>query len=518
MNTSLLTLADLAQLLTTKGLLSDATTLGQDAQDIAVTGADCDSRVVEPHHLFICKGAAFKSAYLVSAREKGACGYLADEAHADGLSSLMPDFPALIATNLREAMAWVAKAAYGNPDEDLATIGITGTKGKSTTTYMLRAILEGNDPYSACGLIGSIETYDGVTSQESVNTTPESPDLWRYLAHMRDRSLRYAVMEVSSQALKYDRVLGLKLDIAGFLNIGEDHISPLEHPNWDDYFQSKLKIFSQATCAVVNLNSDHVDEILERAHACQKLVTFGANRPDADIWAEGIESACGFVTFTCHTPEWAGPITLTMPGTFNVENALCAIACATELHVPYEQIAEGLARTKVPGRMELIQTPNAKVTGIVDFAHNKMAFEKFFPSVVKDFPDHHVIAVFGATGDKATERRFELPTVAGKFADRLIFTKDDPGHEKPEDICRAMVEATPEGVPCEIVPDREAAIARAVELGFAADGPAVICVLGRGTEGVQHECGKLIPAPLDADLFQDAVRDWCAKHPEDAKA
>ena len=517
MDTSFLTLADLAQLLRTHGLLSEKTTLSPAASELPICGADCDSRVMEPGHLFVCKGASFKPAYLAGAREKGAQAYLCDEGHADELAACEPSLPALIATDVRPAMAQVAAAAWGHPDRSLATVGVTGTKGKSTTTYMLRAILDGQEPYSSCGLVGSIETFDGVSSQESLNTTPESPDLYRYLAHMRDSGLRYALMEVSSQALKYNRVDALGLDIACFLNIGRDHISPLEHPTWEDYFASKLRIFDQAKQAVVNLGSDHLDEIMAHAKQCERVVTFSTNDPTADIYAHDIESTMGFVSFTCRTPSWEGSITLTMPGLFNVDNALCAIAAAELLGVPYEQTAEGLARTKVPGRMELIPTPDRKIAGIIDFAHNKMAFEKFFPSIKEEFPGHRIIAVFGATGDKAVERRHELPQVAAKYADELIFTKDDPGHEKVEDICHEMAESTPAGVPYEIVPDRREAVRRAVELAYEGDGPAVVCVLARGTEGVQHENGGFTPAPLDADLFQDGVRSYLAAHPQTAE-
>lgn len=514
MNTSFLTLADLAQLLRTKGLLSPETELSEAARGIPITGADCDSRVAEPGHLFICKGASFKGSYLESARERGAVAYLCGRAHEDELRTLVPELPALIATDVRPAMAQAAAAAFGHPDRALTTVGVTGTKGKSTTTYMLRAILDGDVPYSSCGLIGSIETFDGKSAQESLNTTPESPDLWRYLSNMREAGLTYALMEVSSQALKYHRVDCLGLDIACFLNIGRDHISPLEHPDWEDYFASKLKIFDAAKAAVVNLGSDHSEEILAHAKQCPKVLTFSATDPAADVFAHDIESTMGFVSFTCRTPSWEGPIALTMPGLFNVDNALCAIAAAELLGVPYEQTAEGLSRTKVPGRMELIPTPDRKIAGIVDFAHNRMAFEKLFPSIRQEFPGFHIIAVFGATGDKAVERRYELPAVAGRYADELIFTKDDPGHEKVEDICREMATAVPEGVPFEIVPDRAMAVKRAVELGYGWDGNTVVCVLARGTEGVQHENGRFVPAPLDADLFQDAVRDYIAKHPE----
>lgn len=501
------TLADLSRLLQEKGSLSPVSEpLTAEEAALTITGADCDSRVVKPHHLFICKGAQFKSNYLSAAKQAGTVAYLCDEERADELKAIEPTLPALVTNQLRPAMADVSAAAFGHPDRELTTIGITGTKGKSTTGYMVRSVLEAGSQHPTCGLIGSVEYFDGIEQEEAVNTTPESPDLWRHIANMRDSGLPYAVMEISSQALKYNRVDNLSLDVGAFLNIGYDHISPLEHPTWEDYFQSKLKIFDHAQAAVVNLNSDHADRIMARSHECTQVLTFSTTDSTATVSARDIQSSFGSIQFVCTTPSWKDPIKLVMPGLFNVDNALAAIAICEYLHIPYEQVAEGLAHTKVPGRMELIPTPGRQVMGIVDFAHNKMSFEKFFPNVKKEFPGYKVIAVFGATGDKAVERRYELPKAAAPYADKLIYTLDDPGYEKVEDICRTMAEATPTGADYEIIPDRAHAVQRAVDLAYSCDQPTLVCLLARGTEGAEHIKGKLVPAPLDADLFNDAVK------------
>lgn len=509
MNTS--TLASLAELLEHEGLLARTENLDAAAQ-VPVTGADSDSRFVRPQHLFVCKGAAFKPAYLASALERGAVGYLCDEGQATELASVAPGVPALVVTDVRRAMALVALEAWGHPDRDLTVVGITGTKGKSTTSYILRAILDATrgDGKPAAGLIGSIETFDGVERAESINTTPEACDLWRHVANTRESGLPYLVMEVSSQALKYDRVVGLHLDVAAFLNIGRDHISPLEHPTWEDYFASKLRIFRQARKAVVNLESEHLEEILTAAESCEQTVTFssegsGSHGHEATVWAEGIRSGFGSNSFVVHTPTWTAPVRLSMPGRFNVDNALAAIAICELLGVGQDAIRTGLAHVSVPGRMELVTSPDRRVVGIVDFAHNEMAFRKFGPSVREEFPGYEVISVFGATGDKAVERRQELPVEAAKWSDRLVFTKDDPGHERVEDICAEMVAATPAGTPTETIPDRRQAIEHAVDLAFSSGRPTVVCVLARGTEGVQHENGGFTPAPLDMDMLREAL-------------
>ncbi len=509
MNTT--TLTTIAELLSREGVLARTTNITPESGATYVTGADCDSRVVKPGHVFVCKGRAFKPAYLTSALEKGAVAYLCDEDHAAELASVAPEVPALVASDLRRAMALASAEAFGHPDASIKVVGITGTKGKSTVSYMLRSVLDGEELYSSAGVLGSIDTYDGVEREESHNTTPESPDLWRHLANTRDSGLPYMDMEVSSQGLKYDRVLGLTFDVACFLNIGRDHISPIEHPDFEDYFESKLRIFDQARVAVVNLDCDHADVIRDRAMRCERVITFSAEgAPGADVWASDVETGYGIVCFQAHTPNWEGPVTLSMPGLFNVDNALATIGICEALGIGYERIASTLCHAKVPGRMELLSAPDQKVTALVDYAHNKLSYQRFFPSVQKEFPGYKIIALFGAPGDKAFERRQELPQEAAKYADYLIYTEEDPAHERTEDICAQMAEATPAGTPYEVICDREDAVRRAVQLGYECEGPAILCLLAKGDETRQHEGDEFVPCRPDGDIFADAVREHAA--------
>ncbi len=503
------TLNALAKLLAAEGLLAKSTSLTQEQAEIVVTGADCDSRFSAPHHIFVCKGASFKPAYLESAVASGAVAYLCDEARSVELAAVAPGVPALVASNLRRAMALVSAMAWNHPDRSLQMVGLTGTKGKSTTAYMLKAILDAEKPNST-GIIGSIETYDGIERAESINTTPESPDLWRHLANTRDSGLTRMVMEVSSQALKYDRVLGLGFDVACFLNIGEDHISPVEHPNFNDYFESKLRIFDQARVAVVNLDMDHAQTVLVRAATCERVLTVSSRDGSADIWCSKMTPTEGGIRFCVRTPSWEGEVALSMVGAFNVDNALAAIAVCEVLGIGREQITAGLAHVRVPGRMELIATKRPHVFGIVDFAHNQMAFSRFYPSVSAQFAGAYIISVFGAVGVKATERRVQLPQEAAKWSDLMIFTTDDPATEPVEEICAQMVEATPAGVSTEVIIDRRAAVERAVEDARTVideDGSrtVVICLMCRGTESTQHIGNEFVPSPLDSELFEEAA-------------
>lgn len=501
---------ELAALLQSKALLAKAINLPANADEpIVITGADCDSRVVEPGHVFICKGAAFKPAYLQTALEAGAVAYVCDEQHAPELASVAPDVPALVCTDVRSAMAVVSAQAWGHPDDRMQVVGITGTKGKTTVCYFVRAILDGAQPRSKAATLGTLETYDGVELAVSKNTTPEAPDLWRHLAHAASNDLDM-VMEVSSQGLKYQRVDGLTYDVAAFLNIGVDHVSAIEHPTFDDYLNSKLMIFRSARVAVVNARYDMEPErIHTAAQACPKVVTFslqadalddkGGRAPACkpDVWASDVQATPGGLQFVAHTPSWTASVSIGLTGLFNVENALAAIAIAQELGCSQEQIAYGLAHCRVPGRMDMVSSADGSITAIVDYAHNGMAVQKVLSTVRESYPDHYLVAVFGATGGKGAERRFEMPPAAAPYADHLIFTEDDPGPEPVERICEQMRDATPAGTSCEIVLDRSDAIRRGIALAHACGRPAVVCVLGKGHEERQLRADG--PAPMVPD-------------------
>lgn len=503
-------LFDILQLLREKNLLVETHNIDDDqARDVAVTGCDCDSRVVAAGHIFVCKGQAFKAAYLTSAIDRGAVAYLCDQEFYARVAPSAPDFPAIVVSDLRRSMAYVSAEAFGHPDHQIKVVGITGTKGKSTVSYMLRSVLDGEKPLSATGVMGSIDTYDGVDNEESHNTTPEAPDLWRHLANTRDAGLTYMDMEVSSQGLKYDRVLGLDLDVACFLNIGRDHISPVEHPDFDDYFESKLRIFDICRSAAINMDCEHADVIAERAKRCPCVLRFSAQgAPGADVWASGIETGYGFVKFTAHTPSWEGPVTLSMPGLFNVDNALATIAIAELLGLGQQDVVEPLGRAKVPGRMELLSTPSGRVTALVDYAHNKLSYQRFFPSVKQEFPGYRVIALFGAPGGKAYERRQELPQEAAKWSDYLIYTEEDPANDPVAEICQQMADATPEGAAYEVILDREEAIRRAVQLAYEGEGPAIVCLLAKGDETRQHIGNDFLPCRTDGEIFEEAIRKY----------
>ena len=509
--------------------------LALEAQDISVrivgdpsrvvSGMAIDSRIVEPGNLFVCKGAAFRPAFLGGAIEDGAAAYMCEGVGAElgvpsELLAVSPLTPALVVSNVRRAMAIVAPAVYGNPEKGLHIVGITGTKGKSTVAYMLRSI------FSAAGIdasiLGSIETDDGFVHEESHNTTPEAPDLWCHLYNTTRAGRDHMVMEVSSQGLKYDRVLGLPLEIGCFLNIGRDHISGVEHPDFEDYFTSKLRIFDQCSIAVVNARTEHVDRVLAAAAHADQVVTFAVEhaqgQPDDRRTVEVQFSATdiaqlptGGLAFTVRERASSGQtacaerVELGMPGLFNVDNALAAVVMARLLGVDYDSIRAGLAQIRVPGRMELVSSADGKVLAIVDYAHNELSFETLFKSVKAEYPDRRVVALFGAPGGKAQERREALPRVAGAYADHIVYTEEDPAHERVEDICAELASNTPAGVSHEVILDREQAVRQVLASVLAAAERSVVLLLAKGDETRQHRGDEYPEVKSDLALAREVL-------------
>lgn len=506
-----LTLGELVQHLEAHGVA--ARVLGDASCKVA--GMAIDSRAVAAGNVFVCKGASFRPAFLVGAIEAGAVAYMCEGVGPElgvpsELLAASPLTPALVVSNVRRAMAIVAPPVYGNPERALHIVGITGTKGKSTVAYMLRSILAAADVDSS--ILGSIETDDGLVHEESHNTTPEAPDLWRHLHHTVGAGRAHMVMEVSSQGLKYDRVLGLPFEIGCFLNIGRDHISGVEHSDFEDYFSSKLRIFEQCATAVINLRSDHVERVRAAASHAERVVTFAVAHEGENeaVWGAAPDYLATHVASTARglafdvreAVEHGGAgalehIELGMPGLFNVDNALAAIAMARLLGVGYDAIRAGLAHIRVPGRMELVASSDGQVLAIVDYAHNELSFKTLFESVKAEYPDRRIIALFGAPGGKAQERREVLPRVAGQYADHIVYTEEDPAHERVEDICAELVQNTPAGVSCEVIPDRERAVVETLERALGGC-PSVVLLLAKGDEETMHR-GDEYPA-ITSDL------------------
>ena len=504
MNLTLYPLGDYIQLLQRENLLIQAKGAPL-TREVALVS--CDSRQVEPGTLFICKGAHFKAEFLQSAKEKGAFAYIAESPYAD------VDLPCLQVSDVRLTMAILADFYYNHPSGKLSVVGITGTKGKSSTTYYLKYIF---DEYLAAkkqkpsGVVGGIETYDGVEKFESHLTTPEPLDLERHFANGVSTDMRYLTMEVSSQALKYDRVHNVEFAAAVFLNIGSDHISPIEHPDFEDYFNSKLRIFSQAAAACVNLDTDHVDRVLEAARVCPRKITFSQKDSSATIFGYQVQKKGGDIVFRVKTPRYNREFRLTMPGLFNVQNALAALAVCEALGIPEQYAYTGLMKARVPGRMELYANSDEKVSVLVDYAHNKLSFETLFQSVKEEYPGRRIITIFGCPGYKAYDRRKDLGEIAGRFSDLVILTEEDPGEEPVENICKDIAQyVEQEGCEYSIVPDRGEAIRQAI---LGCTEPTVILLTGKGAETRQKRGIEYIDTPSDVEYSKKFLHEYDVQH------
>ena len=458
-----------------------------------------DSRAVRSGALFICKGASFRESYLAAAAADGAAAYLAQQAYP-GVG-----IPGIVVRDVRRAMAHVACAFFADPSRDMRVVGITGTKGKTTVAFYVDAILRARTPRRRTGLLTGVVVDDGRTRSHARNTTPESVELQRHLACARDAGCDITVMEASSQGFKYDRTLGTRFAVGAFTNIGEDHVSPVEHPTFEDYFSSKLRIFAQSDVAVVNLESDHAGRILQAARtACSCVVTYALHDAAADVRLTGLERrAEGVWHLGVETPQ--GPLELDFRalGQFNVSNALAAIAIACALGVEQTAIVAGLADVHVPGRMERYDAPDGSIVGIVDYAHNEMSMRALLSSAREEFPGRQITVLFGSCGTRGTDRRPGLGRAAGSLADRVILTEDDPGPVDVRQICEEIGAAVSEvGGTYEIEPDRPSAVRRALE---GATRPAVVLLAGKGAEGDILRAGGVERCDPDAKLLCDGL-------------
>lgn len=450
----------------------------EDVAEIPISLVSYDSRSVGPDTLFICKGAAFKEDYLVQAQSAGAVAYVSETNYTD------VDLPCLLVDDIRAALGPLAALAYGDPASHLRISTFTGTKGKTTSAFYLKGILDQQariDECEPCALISTILIDNGRHRILSKLTSPEPLELNLYLASAWKLGSRDVVMESSSQALKYGRVAGVEFEVGAFTNISEDHISPIEHPTFEDYFASKLTLFRQCRHAVVNLDMDMVDRVLDAASVCESVLTYSMSDPAADVYAEAWEQRGHKTVLTVKTPRFTVDVTVPTIADFNLSNALGAIACAEALGCCRAAIEHGLAEVRVPGRMERIESRDPNIVGLVDYAHNEVSMRALLENVRRSYPDRELCCVFGSTGDKGVERREGMGRVAGELADRIIITEDDAGTQSVMDICKTIESyARAAGATdIQIEPDRERAARLAVR---GCDGPAIIVMAGKGHE------------------------------------
>lgn len=452
--------------------------------DREVTTVTYDSRTVEEGSMFICiRGAVVDGhKFIPEVVEKGASVIVVEEE-----VTTSPDVTVIRVADTRYAMAFISAAYFGYPAEELKTIGITGTKGKTTTTYMVKSILE-NAGYKV-GLIGTIEAIIGDKVIPAANTTPESFIIQKYFREMADAGCDCVVMEVSSQGLMLHRTQGFVFDFGIFTNIEPDHIGPNEHRDFEHYLSCKALLLKQCRVGIVNRDDEHFDKIVD-GHTC-KLETYGFSG-DADLRAEDAKlvSGKGYLGISYQLRGLLEfPVEIDIPGKFSIYNSLTAIAICRHFNVSEENIIKALKTAKVKGRIEMVKVSD-EFTLMIDYAHNAMALESLL-STLREYHPHRLVCLFGCGGNRSKYRRYEMGEVSGKLADFTIITSDNPRNEEPQaiiDDIKTGISKT-QGKYVEII-DRKDAIRYAIRHGEPGD---IIILAGKGHEDYQEIKGKKYP-------------------------
>lgn len=449
----------------------------QGSDEIEITELTNDSRKVIEGSVFVCiHGAVIDGhAFVRDVAEKGAKAVIVEkEVEA-------PEYVTVIKVkDTRYALALTSAAYFGYPAEELKVIGITGTKGKTTTTYMVKSILEGVG--HKVGLIGTIESIIGEEVIPSKNTTPESFTIHQYFRKMVDAGCDCVVMEVSSQGLMLHRTAGIPFEIGIFTNLGEDHIGPNEHKDFEDYKRCKGLLFKQCKIGIANVDDAHFEDVFKGA-TC-KVETFGFSER-ADLRANDVKmvSSPGHLGVAYKVSGLMNfDVEIDIPGTFSVYNSLTAIAVCRHFDVPAEKITEALKAAKVKGRIEMVKV-SEDFTLMIDYAHNAMSLESLLKTL-KAYNPKRLVCLFGCGGNRSKSRRFEMGEVSGNLADLTIITSDNPRFEEPQDIINDIKTGIKKtnGKYVEII-DRKEAIRYAIDEAKVGD---VIVLAGKGHEDYQE--------------------------------
>ena len=459
-----------------------------------------DSRKVQEGSVFVCISGTLRDAhdFIPDVIAKGAKAIVVekDVERKEGITYIKVE-------NSRRALAYLSAAYFGHPARKLKTIGITGTKGKTTTTYMVKSILESAGIKT--GLIGTIEAIIGEEHIPAANTTPESYVVQEYFRRMVDAGLDAVVMEVSSQALMLYRVEGFTFDIGVFTNLEPDHIGENEHKDFEDYMHCKSLLFQQCKKGIFNGDSEFISGILE-GHTCE-VETFGYQASN-DLRAEQVElkkdhGALGVKYHVAGRMNF--DVEVNVPGTFSVYNSLTAIAICEQFNVDIEKIKTALNNVKVKGRIEIVPVTK-RYTLMIDYAHNAMALESLL-TTLREYEPGRLVCLFGCGGNRAKSRRYEMGEVSSRLADLTIVTSDNPRNEEPMDIIEDILVGVHKADGAYVtIPDRKEAIA--YSMLNAKDGD-IIVLAGKGHEDYQEIKG--VKHHMDE---RELIAEVINEHPE----
>ena len=471
--------------------------------DIDINQITTDSRAVKEGSLFIAiKGFETDGHnYIEKAIENGAEAIMIQEGYDYKKLLQYENITLVMVPDTRLAEAICAANFYEHPEEKLKMVGVTGTKGKTTTTFMIKEILEKQG--SKVGLIGTVATYiNGKKYEDSDRTTPDSIHLFEILRKMVDAETEIAVMEVSSQSLKLNRVYGIHFNVGVFTNLSEDHISLKEHPDMEDYFESKLKLFDMCDIAYVNADDLYGQRVIREAKC--EIKTYGIDN-EANNIAKDITITNSYADFKEKLYGKNERIKVGIPGRFSIYNALAAICVAVKFNATVDNIKEALTDIKVPGRSELI--PNKKgLTIMIDYAHSPKSLESILQAVAA-YTRGRVISVFGCGGDRDSAKRPMMGEISGRVADYTIITSDNPRTENPEEIVKEIelgIKNTKGKYEC--IVDRTEAIKKAIAMANKND---IIVLAGNGHVPYQEINHKKYP--FDERIIVNEIIDGMEK-------
>jgi len=440
-------------------------------EDIDITGIEYDSRKkIQKGSLFVCIDGIDEDGhtYINKAKEDGAVCVLITKKVKNPFENIIE------VENGREALAFLASKFYGNPTNKLDITGITGTKGKTTIAKMLKEILDYDK--KKCSLSGTLGMFIGDKHIKTKNTTPSSLDLQKFFYDSLQEKCEYSVMEVASIALKQKRVNNINFNIAIYTNLAKTHIGKREHSDFNDYMESKAKLFTMCNTGIINIDDAYYEEIIKNA-TCD-IITYSYNNKKADVYSENVRTKDVITTFTYIGLDKKFDVSISMPGTFNIVNAIAAITAALLLNVDVKAIKKGLVNTKVKGRCEVISS-NTPYKIMIDYAHNQSSLEKLLSEIRLGIKGR-VINVFGCGGDRDNEMRYDMGEISGRLADYTVITSDNPRTEEPKNIIKMIEEGmkkTSGKYTC--IEDRTKAIKYAINMAKEND---LIILAGKGHE------------------------------------
>jgi len=445
--------------------------------DIDITNIHSDSRKIKEGGLFIAINGFSKNGidFIPNAIENGAKAIIVEPDVDIHNLNISQEIALISVDNTRKSLALIACDFYDHPSKKLKLIGVTGTKGKTTTTFMIKSILEKHG--LNVGLIGSIAVYiNDEKIEDTDRTTPESIEIQKYLNQMVQKNVDVAIIEVSSQATKLDRVTGLDFDVGVFTNLSEDHISPKEHPNMEDYFNCKLQLLKMSKCGVIN-NDDEKVKTIKELLPNKVIKTFGIdNKSDIQADSKSLVITDSYIDFTINYNGNFEKVEAAIPGKFSVYNALGAIATCSYFDVTAEEIRLALKNLKVLGRSELV--PNKLgLTILIDYAHTPSSLESIL-TAVNSYAKGKVICAWGVGGDRDAAKRPVMGEISGRLADFTVLMSDQVRTEDPLKILKEIeVGIIPTGKPYKIIVDRTEGIRYAISIAKPGD---IIVIPGLG--------------------------------------